>query len=238
MDRQPELLTLQRLERRRGETWQGLWLAPLLTVVGQGFLLIVLADEAVGWLGRAAVLAAALAANLAALWSVLRAHAREVQYSEAIDAELEATADGDYADVRAAALARPRRRAAAVAAVAAEPEDLDQPDQTEDPEEAADPDEAETRVAPLDPPNAAFPSHPGHRRGRAARGLGRALGSPPHLVGGRRDPCQVLHGLVRGAGGLRARRRRRLPEHGLSRAKRAGRIPGPTGPPKHYRWQR
>jgi hypothetical protein len=106
----PELLTLERLERRRDETWQGLWLAPLLTIVAQGFLLIVLSDETVGWLARAAVLAAALAANLAAVWSVLRAHAREVQYSEAIDAEVAATADGDYADVRAAALARPSRR--------------------------------------------------------------------------------------------------------------------------------
>ena len=110
VDKQPELLTLERLERRRGETWQGLWLAPLLTIVAQGFLLIVLGEEAVGWLARAAVLAAALVANLAAIWSVLRAHAREVQYSEAIDAELAATAVGDYADVRAAALARPRRR--------------------------------------------------------------------------------------------------------------------------------
>jgi hypothetical protein len=134
VDRQPELLTLQRLERRRGETWQGLWLAPLLTIVAQGFLLIALADETVGWLARAAVLAAALAANLAGLWSVLRAHAREVQYSEAIDAELAATADGDYADVRAAALARPVRRRSKTAAVVAEPA------------------EAETEVAPADPP--------------------------------------------------------------------------------------
>jgi hypothetical protein len=111
VDRQPELNTLERLEHRRGETWQGLWLAPLLTIVAQGFLLLVLSDEGIGWLGRAAVLAAALGANLAAAWSVLRAHAREVQYSEAIDAELAVTAVGDYADVRAAALARPRRRA-------------------------------------------------------------------------------------------------------------------------------
>lgn len=119
-----EMLTLERLEHRRGETWQGLWLAPLATIVAQGFLLIVLSDETVGWLARAAVLAAALAANLAAVWSVLRAHAREVQYSEAIDAELAATADGDYADVRAAALARPsRRRPSAAAAVT----DLDPP---------------------------------------------------------------------------------------------------------------
>jgi hypothetical protein len=111
-------MTVQRLECRRGETWQGLWLAPLLTIVAQGFLLIALADETVGWLARAAVLAASLAANLAALWSVLRAHAREVQYSEAIDAELAATADGDYADVRAAALARPSRRRPTPAAAA------------------------------------------------------------------------------------------------------------------------
>jgi len=110
VDRQPELRTLERLESRRGETWQGLWLAPLLTIVAQGFLLIALADENVGWLARAAVLAAALAASLAATWSVLRAHAREVQYSEAIDGELAATAVGDYADVRAAALPRPSRR--------------------------------------------------------------------------------------------------------------------------------
>ncbi len=103
-------MTLQRLESRRGETWQGLWLAPLLTIVGQGFLLLTLADENVGWLGRVAVLAAALGANLAAAWSVLRAHAREVQYSEAIDAEIAAMAVADYADVRAAALPRPRRR--------------------------------------------------------------------------------------------------------------------------------
>ncbi|MBS1881198.1 MAG: hypothetical protein JST31_16925, partial [Actinobacteria bacterium] len=106
---------MQRLERRRGETWQGLWLAPLLTIVAQGFLLIVLADETIGWLARAGVLAAALASALAAAWSVLRAHAREVQYSEAIDAELAATAVGDYADVRAAALARPSRRPPAAA---------------------------------------------------------------------------------------------------------------------------
>ena len=120
MDRQPELKTLERLESRRGETWQGLWLAPLLTVVGQGFLLIALADENIGWLARAAVLAAAVGASLAAAWSVLRAHAREVQYSEAIDAELAATAVGDYADVRAAALARPRRRRPEEARPAAE----------------------------------------------------------------------------------------------------------------------
>lgn len=110
MDRPSELLTLERLERRRSETWLGLWLAPLLTILAQALLLGVLADERVGWLARAAVLAAALGAALAALWSLLRAHAREVQYSEAIDAELAATAERDYADIRPAALARPRRR--------------------------------------------------------------------------------------------------------------------------------
>lgn len=110
MSRPSELLTLERLERRRTETWLGLWLAPLLTIVAQALLLGVLADERIGWLARAAVLLAALAGALSALWSVLRAHAREVQYSEAIDAELAATAERDYADIRPAALARPRRR--------------------------------------------------------------------------------------------------------------------------------
>lgn len=120
-------MTLQRLESRRDETWQGLWLAPLLTIAGQGFLLLALSDENVGWLARAAVLAAALGANLAATWSVLRAHAREVQYSEAIDAELAATAVGDYADVRAAALPRPRRRSPESALPGQEPVDDTEP---------------------------------------------------------------------------------------------------------------
>jgi hypothetical protein len=159
VDRQVELLTLERLERRRGETWPGLWLAPLLTIVAQAFLLLVLADEGVGWLARAAVLVAALAANLAAIWSVLRAHAREVQYSEAIDAELAAIAVGDYADVRPAALARPRRRhpSAAPPRPAAEAAEADE----EEPEEAelaaeSGPDtEDETRIidpTPTPPP--------------------------------------------------------------------------------------
>ncbi|MGE0506374.1 MAG: hypothetical protein AB7P38_13340 [Solirubrobacterales bacterium] len=136
-DRQPEPITLQRLESRRGETWQGLWLAPLLTLVGQGFLLLALANENVGWLGRAAVLAAALGASLAAIWSVLRAHAREVQYSEAIDAELAATADGEYVDVRAAALPRPRRRRPEPAAAGAETEAMDSAEELVEPRPAA-----------------------------------------------------------------------------------------------------
>jgi hypothetical protein len=146
VDRQPELRTLERLESRRGETWQGLWLAPLLTIVAQGFLLIALADENVGWLARAAVLAAALAASLAAAWSVLRAHAREVQYSEAIDGELAATAVGDYADVRAAALPRPKRRAAAPSATGPSPVEETPAEPTEDGEG-----ETATLVADSDP---------------------------------------------------------------------------------------
>jgi hypothetical protein len=170
-------MTLQRLESRRGETWQGLWLAPLLTIVAQGFLLLVLSNENVGWLARAAVLAAALGASLAAAWSVLRAHAREVQYSEAIDAELAATADGDYADVRAAALPRPRRRrpepAAARPAVESGTEDA--AEETEEPQPAAaaaNPDgEDETTVLDPDPtpppPAAAEPRE--EREGWVAR---------------------------------------------------------------------
>lgn len=164
-------MTLERLERRRGETWQGLWLAPLLTLVGQGFLLIVLADEGVGWLARAAVLLAAVAADLAAIWSVLRAHAREVQYSEAIDAELAATAVGDYADVRAAALARPRRRRAGseppphpATVTGPDPVPVADPDPEKEEGKAAEGDESETAVlgaaadpAPAPPPPAEEP---------------------------------------------------------------------------------
>jgi len=159
-------MTLQRLESRRGETWQGLWLAPLLTIIGQGFLLLALADENIGWLARAAVLAAALGANLAAAWSVLRAHAREVQYSEAIDAELAATAVGDYADVRAAVLPRPRRRRPesepAPARPAAEKGTEDAGEVLEDPQPAAaGPDgDDETTVLDPDPTPAPDPSPP------------------------------------------------------------------------------
>ena len=158
-------MTLQRLESRRGETWQGLWLAPLLTIIGQGFLLLALADENIGWLARAAVLAAALGANLAAAWSVLRAHAREVQYSEAIDAELAATAVGDYADVRAAALPRPRRRRPepAPAHPAAEKGTEDAGEEREEPQPAAaaTPDaEGETTVLDPDPTPAPDPTPP------------------------------------------------------------------------------
>jgi hypothetical protein len=155
-------MTLERLERRRGETWQGLWLAPLLTVVAQGFLLIVLADEAVGWLARAAVLLAAVAVSLAAIWSVLRAHAREVQYSEAIDAELAATAVGDYADVRAAALARPRRRPPS--ATAPHPAAESPTAAAEDEAEAEEPEdskpEGEGETALLDPEPTPTPTPP------------------------------------------------------------------------------
>jgi hypothetical protein len=98
-------VTLERLERRRGDTWQGIWLAPLIAIVAQAFLLGVLVDENIGWLARAAVLVAAVATSLSAIWSVLRAHAREVQYSEAI-----AALDPDEPDIRPAALSRPQRR--------------------------------------------------------------------------------------------------------------------------------
>ncbi|HYC80617.1 MAG TPA: hypothetical protein VEB65_02445 [Solirubrobacterales bacterium] len=168
-------MTLQRLESRRGETWQGLWLAPLLTIVAQGFLLLALADENVGWLARAAVLVAALGASLAAAWSVLRAHAREVQYSEAIDAELAATADGDYADVRAAALPRPRRRRpeATPARPAAEQATDDPAEEPGDPQPATTtgPDEeGETAVVEPDPtPPPPAPEPREEREGWVAR---------------------------------------------------------------------
>jgi hypothetical protein len=118
MDRQRELVTLERLERRRGDTWQGLWLAPLATIVAQAFLFGVLADERIGWLARVAVLVAAVASCLAAIWSVLRAHAREVQLSEAI-ADWTEGSDGYHPDLRPSALSRPRRRRPAAPGAAA-----------------------------------------------------------------------------------------------------------------------
>jgi hypothetical protein len=143
VDRERELVTLERLERRRGDSWQGLWLAPLLTIVAQAFLLTVLADERIGWLARAAVLLAALAANLAALWSLLRARAREVQYSEAI-ADWTAGSDGYHPDIRPAALARPRRKRAPAGST---------PDSSEDPAAEDEPDsEDETSVLDATPP--------------------------------------------------------------------------------------
>jgi len=85
-----------------------MWLGPGGTMAAQAFLLQVLANATLGWLSRVAVLAAGLTATAAALWSLLRAHAREVQYSEAI-AEWTG-ASGYIPDVRPSALARPKRR--------------------------------------------------------------------------------------------------------------------------------
>jgi hypothetical protein len=110
VDRRRELVTLEALERRRQESSENMWLAPVLTMTAQAFLLQVLSKPSLGWLARVAVLAAGLAATIAALWSLLRAHAREVQYSEAI---AEWTAGSGYIpDVRPSALHRPTRRAA------------------------------------------------------------------------------------------------------------------------------
>jgi hypothetical protein len=157
VDRQRELVTLERLERRRGETWPGLWLAPLLTLVAQAFLLGVLADENVGWLARAAVLVAAVAGCLAAIWSVLRAHAREVQYAEAIAAISSGASDGRHPDLRPSALPRPHRRRRAPAPADAAPAEHAEPvpapeAETTVTENVAD--EGETAVLDATPPPA------------------------------------------------------------------------------------
>jgi hypothetical protein len=115
-------VTLERLERRRGETWRGLWLAPLGAVIAQALLLGVIGSGQIGWLARTAVLAAALATSLAGAWSALRAHAREVQYSEAI-AELTSDSDGEHPDLRPFTLPRPQRRRPVKEEIAADEDD-------------------------------------------------------------------------------------------------------------------
>jgi hypothetical protein len=75
---------IDHLERRRAVSDQAMWLAPVLVVAGQAFLLQVLSTDSLGALARAPVLLAGLVATLAALVALLRGHAREVEYSEAI----------------------------------------------------------------------------------------------------------------------------------------------------------
>ena len=85
---QTDLATLQQLEQRRAENDRAMWLAPMLTMTAQAFLLQVLSGD-VPRLARGAVLAAGLAATFAALWTVLRGRSREVLYSETIAARLD-----------------------------------------------------------------------------------------------------------------------------------------------------
>jgi hypothetical protein len=61
-----------------------MWLAPVLVVTGQAFLLQVLTVGSLGGFARAMILSAGIAASIAALVTLLRGRAREVEYSEAI----------------------------------------------------------------------------------------------------------------------------------------------------------
>jgi hypothetical protein len=81
---QRDLITLGQLEQRRGENDRAMWLAPVITMAAQTFLLQVISDASVPGGARFAVLIAGVTATMAACWTVLRGHAREVHYSEAI----------------------------------------------------------------------------------------------------------------------------------------------------------
>jgi hypothetical protein len=61
-----------------------MWHAPTLTIAAQAFLLIVLTDASVDGRARAGILVAGVVATAAALLSLLRLRAREVQYSGVI----------------------------------------------------------------------------------------------------------------------------------------------------------
>jgi hypothetical protein len=74
---------LAQLETRRAELAVAQWQAPGLTIAAQAFLLTVITNTAIPPTARAYVLAAGVVATFAAGMSLLRAHEREVRYSEA-----------------------------------------------------------------------------------------------------------------------------------------------------------
>jgi hypothetical protein len=80
--RRTSLLDL--LERRRGGIEQAMWQAPTITIAGQAFLLQVLTTPDVRQGARTVVMAAGVMACTAAVLSLLRLRAREVQYAEAV----------------------------------------------------------------------------------------------------------------------------------------------------------
>lgn len=101
-----DLTKLNQLEQRRAENDRAMWLAPVITMAAQAFLLQILSDPGVPRGGRLAVLVAGATATLAASWTILRARSREVLYSEAIH---EQALDLGLDDVRPSALVRPER---------------------------------------------------------------------------------------------------------------------------------
>jgi hypothetical protein len=76
--------TIEQLESRREDSSRAHWLAPVLTMAAQAFLLQILSRGSLCQAARASVLAAGLLSTVAALWTLLRARSREVLYSEAI----------------------------------------------------------------------------------------------------------------------------------------------------------
>jgi hypothetical protein len=77
---------LGQLESRRSSIDQAMWQAPALTIAAQAFLLTVLTDSNVDDRARAWMLVAGVAACVAAILSLVRLRAREIEYSEAIAA--------------------------------------------------------------------------------------------------------------------------------------------------------
>jgi hypothetical protein len=77
-------ITHEQLERRRDDSAQAMWLAPVLTMAAQAFLLQVLSRNTLGQCARLGVLVAGVLATIAALWTLLRSHSREVLFSQTI----------------------------------------------------------------------------------------------------------------------------------------------------------
>jgi hypothetical protein len=83
-EQQRIFVLLDHLERRRNTFDQSMWQAPGLTIAAQAFLLTVLTDSGISTTARACILAAGISAVSAAILSLLRLRAREVEYSEPI----------------------------------------------------------------------------------------------------------------------------------------------------------
>jgi hypothetical protein len=66
-----------------------MWQAPVLTVAAQAFLLQVLSDQTIDWWARLVLLLAGLLPILAAAFTLVRGHSREVQFTEAVEVHLE-----------------------------------------------------------------------------------------------------------------------------------------------------
>ena len=101
MEDDNDRITIEQLERRRDDSANAMWLAPVLTMTAQAFLLQILSQAALNCFARGAVLVAGILATLAALWTLLRARSREVLFSEAIAGYLQ---EAGLPDVRPTAL--------------------------------------------------------------------------------------------------------------------------------------